>query len=74
MRTKIRRYILVVIIAIFNLNMAFADTPSPNPPPPTPAGPPGPPFPIDSNLFILAFAALLLGFYIFNKQKQIIRK
>lgn len=68
---KIPGKITILLLMLFNTVMVFADTVTPPPPPPTDkgavtmAGPVTPPdLPIDSHIFMLVIASLLLGGYI----------
>ncbi|AWM13251.1 hypothetical protein NHF50_05170 [Flavobacterium sp. NRK F10] len=55
--------IVLVFVALLNVDMALAADPTP--PPPTPPPPPG--LPIDGGLVFLFFLALIFGYFISKK-------
>ena len=55
--------ILTLIVVLFSVQAAIAA--GTNPPPPTPPPPPG--LPIDGNLVLLFFIALVAGYYLSKK-------
>lgn len=65
MRFELNKVILFTA-GLLCCNSLFASN---TPPPPLPPGPPGP-SPIDSELFLLLFVSIILGFYKIYKHKK----
>ena len=56
--------IITILVVLFTIQGVFAAGPV-GPPPPTPPPPPG--LPIDGNILILFFLALVSGYYLSKK-------